>query len=68
MSKVSVLKNICKGCTYCINVCPKKVLKLSEDFNLKGHHYAVVTDKENCIGCGMCTEICPDAALELSEE
>lgn len=64
---VRVLTNICKGCRYCVNVCPKNVLTLSSDFNAKGNHYAIPEHAEDCIGCGMCTEICPDAAIELGE-
>ena len=66
-SEVKVLVNICKGCLYCINFCPKHVLALSEDFNAKGNHYAIPQNPEECVGCGMCTEICPDAAIELKE-
>ena len=66
-SKVSVLTNICKGCCYCVNVCPKKVLSLSEEFNAKGNHFVIPLNIEDCVGCGMCTEICPDAAIELEE-
>ena len=65
--KINVMREICKGCLYCINTCPKGVLKASGDFNTKGNRYAVAENPANCIGCGMCTDICPDAAIELSE-
>ncbi|MFH1715167.1 MAG: 4Fe-4S dicluster domain-containing protein [Elusimicrobiota bacterium] len=55
----------CKGCALCIDVCPKKILKLSNDLNEKGYHYIVITDADECIGCGACYTVCPDCVFEI---
>lgn len=68
MMKVEILREICKGCMYCIGACKRGVLTPSEDFNTKGNRYAVAAAPEKCVGCGMCTDMCPDAAIELTEE
>ncbi len=52
----------CKGCAFCVEFCPQKVLKLSADFNPKGFHYPVVV-KDECINCTLCLSLCPDYAI-----
>ncbi|MEG0229691.1 MAG: 4Fe-4S binding protein, partial [Oscillospiraceae bacterium] len=38
MAKMIVDENICKGCGLCVTVCPKKIIKLSEEkLNSKGY-------------------------------
>ena len=65
MSKgvVHIIIDRCKGCRFCIECCPKKILKLSSASNLKGYHYPVVIDEEGCMNCKTCEEICPDFAI-----
>lgn len=53
----------CKGCSLCINVCPKKVLELDE---VRGKSMAM--RPEDCIGCRQCENICPDLAITVKEE
>lgn len=53
----------CKGCGFCIDLCPKKVLRQSEVMNAKGYHPPELYDVEGCIMCDICTEICPDFAI-----
>ena len=60
--KVDVNKNWCKGCSICINVCPKKILKLGEDFKV----YCV--DESLCVGCAICEIKCPDYAITISKK
>ena len=71
MSKVLIESNKCKGCTLWVEVCPKKCLEISKDFNNKGYHPAVFknekafVDAEKCYGCGVCAAICPTEAIKL---
>ena len=49
----------CKACERCIIACRQGVLKMSEDINERGYHYAVYTG-EGCNGCGDCYYTCPE--------
>ena len=53
----------CKGCEFCIEFCPSRVLVRSKAFNAKGYHYPIVTQPEVCINCTGCMTICPDYAI-----
>jgi 2-oxoglutarate ferredoxin oxidoreductase subunit delta len=68
--KIHVLKELCKGCSFCVEYCPKEVLKLSEEFNKKGYHPPVAVKEEECVACGLCELICPEFAIyaEVIEE
>ena len=67
--KVTILENICKGCSLCASVCPKKIMAPDmEKLNGNGYHPAAVRDPEKCIACGMCAMICPDSAIKVERE
>ncbi len=57
----------CKGCGLCVDVCPKHIIKMSENFNQMGHRYAEVSDEDKCTGCGLCFQMCPDLVIEIEE-
>ena len=56
-------KEFCKGCGYCIEMCPTHCLEFSKDFNYKGYHYPVLAIPEKCTGCDICGIFCPDFAI-----
>ena len=58
---------LCKGCYYCIEICPKEVLEKSDILSQKGYLIAKVGNIENCIVCRMCEKICPDFAISVNE-
>lgn len=60
--------DLCKGCSYCIKFCPKKILELSKERNKSGHFYPHVNDADKCISCAICATMCPEAAIELKKE
>lgn len=64
---VSLIIERCKGCSYCIEYCPKDVLVMSELFNKKGYHYPEIVKTGQCVNCGLCSNICPEFAI-FSEE
>lgn len=68
MSKVSVLKERCKGCGLCVAACPKKNLSLGKKFNAQGYAYVRWSDDQGCTGCAFCAELCPDVALRVYKE
>lgn len=61
--KVFVLKDRCKGCSFCVTCCPMKVLEISKEFNRKGYRFPVVKNPGDCINCGLCEMLCPDFAI-----
>jgi 2-oxoglutarate ferredoxin oxidoreductase subunit delta len=61
--RVFVTPERCKGCGYCIEFCPTKVLAFSDDFNSKGFHPPYAARPEVCTGCNLCGIYCPDVAI-----
>ncbi len=53
----------CKGCGFCIEFCPPKVLAFSRDFNDHGYHPPYLAKVEACTGCDLCGLYCPDFAI-----
>lgn len=48
----------CKGCHYCVHVCPAGV------FEADGHQVRVA-HPDRCRSCQLCVWICPDFAIEV---
>ena len=61
--RVVILADRCKGCGFCVEYCPKDVLRMSEEFNVKGYHPPEVVDDGGCVNCNLCEMICPDFAI-----
>ena len=60
---VHIDKNRCKGCAFCVEYCPKDVLELSEEFNVKGYHPPFIKKEDDCCYCQLCETICPEFAI-----
>ena len=68
MAKVTFNEDICKGCGLCVEVCPKKILKIDEKrLNSKGYNPAVMTDLAACIACAFCAKMCPDCVITVEK-
>lgn len=65
---IHLVKDECKGCGFCIEFCPKKVLEESEEINARGVHPPKVADQSKCKLCGFCTAVCPDFAIFVMEK
>ena len=59
MAKLTIVKDLCKGCGLCADVCPKGLLALSKHINARGYHLIAIEEQEKCIGCGACENLCP---------
>ena len=55
----------CKGCEVCVPACPTDVIRLAEDVNGKGYHYAYMENPDNCTGCVNCAIVCPDGVITV---
>lgn len=60
---VVIIEDRCKGCEFCVEYCPKDVLKMSTEFNRKGYHPPEVVLEGECVNCNLCEMICPDFAI-----
>ena len=68
VGEVHVIENRCKGCGFCVEYCPRKVLELSHDFNEKGYHFPVAARPQDCVDCKLCQNICPEFAIFVLSE
>ncbi|MHB8109118.1 MAG: 4Fe-4S dicluster domain-containing protein [Syntrophorhabdaceae bacterium] len=62
---VNIDQERCKGCTLCIEFCPKKVITLSGKLNAKGYYVAAFDGGNECTGCATCAAMCPEVAIEV---
>jgi 2-oxoglutarate ferredoxin oxidoreductase subunit delta len=66
VDRVVFATNLCKGCSLCVDVCPKHVLALDEStVNPLGYHAARLTDAAGCTSCVLCARVCPEAAITV---
>lgn len=64
---ITIIKDFCKGCGFCIEYCPKKVYEFSEEMNKKGYRLPCALRVEECTECGLCDLYCPDFAIVLEK-
>lgn len=64
LEKIRLTTERCKGCGYCVSVCPKGALTMTNEINDKGYNFPAV-DQEKCIQCSMCYRVCPDYVFEI---
>jgi len=63
LGKIYVKENRCKGCTFCVEYCPKEVLGMSTGFNDRGYHYPYAMKPDECVDCKLCQRICPEFSI-----
>jgi len=60
---VHLIPERCKGCGFCVEFCPRKILTMSEQTNAKGYHLPMISADSQCLDCGLCMLLCPDFAI-----
>lgn len=56
----------CKGCSLCVEFCPKDILMLDRaKINEKGYNLVTIIEPEKCIGCAFCAIMCPDSVITV---
>jgi 2-oxoglutarate ferredoxin oxidoreductase subunit delta len=65
---ITIERDLCKGCEFCIEFCPRKVLEKSDQLNKRGVYPPRVADEGKCTICGFCSSICPDFAISVKEK
>jgi len=63
IGRIHIDKDRCKGCAFCVEYCPRDVLELSEEFNIKGYHPPFIKNEDDCCYCQLCETICPEFAI-----
>jgi len=61
--EVHIIADRCKGCRFCVEYCPKDVLEMSDEFNIKGYHPPKVVKHGECVDCNLCEMVCPEFAI-----
>ncbi len=65
MPHVEIEAKYCKGCGYCVDVCPHKLLQIGKTTNAIGQHAAEQTDPDRCTACKLCSIVCPESAITV---
>jgi len=67
VGKITVDREKCKGCGYCVVFCPTKNIVISARLNQRGAYPAEYKGKEDkdCKACTFCALMCPEAAIEV---
>ncbi|MBU0498514.1 MAG: 4Fe-4S dicluster domain-containing protein [Gammaproteobacteria bacterium] len=65
---VTINKNWCKGCGFCVGFCPTNALAMSDEYNAKGYHPPYVKTPEDCRNCDFCQSICPEFAIYVNRK
>lgn len=64
---VHVIEERCKGCGFCVEFCPKGIIKMAAHTNSRGYHPPEILDDSNCVNCGLCALLCPDFAIYVED-
>lgn len=65
MAYIVIDEKKCKSCYFCIDACPKGLIKKSDKAGCTGNLIVEFKDNNNeCIGCKSCAISCPDLAIK----
>lgn len=64
--EVHIFNDRCKGCSFCVEYCPRDALEMSPEFNAKGYHPPRVKNPQACLECHLCEMLCPEFAIYVT--
>jgi NAD-dependent dihydropyrimidine dehydrogenase PreA subunit len=59
MNHIQIAPDECKGCRFCVAMCPQRCISISDSINKLGYQFAEFTS-EKCTACGICFDVCPE--------
>jgi 2-oxoglutarate ferredoxin oxidoreductase subunit delta len=65
MAHIHVRRDECKGCRFCVVICPKQVYEMTDRYNVRGYRVPEVCDEAACVACQRCETICPELAIYI---
>jgi 2-oxoglutarate ferredoxin oxidoreductase subunit delta len=68
MAKIVINTDRCKSCMLCVTVCPRGLIRQSNELNKRGMYPVARTkskSKDGCTGCALCALMCPDVCIEV---
>jgi 2-oxoglutarate ferredoxin oxidoreductase subunit delta len=68
VNKIKIKEEYCKGCGFCVEICPQGIIKQNNKTNERGYIIPEVTNQGECIACKKCELICPEMAVTVIEE
>jgi 2-oxoglutarate ferredoxin oxidoreductase subunit delta len=66
--RITIERELCKGCKYCVLSCPKGVIVIESEFNTSGFFPAKAEHMGQCTGCALCAQMCPEIAIAVWKE
>jgi 2-oxoglutarate ferredoxin oxidoreductase subunit delta len=64
-TEITLNRDLCKGCGYCVEFCPRRVFKSSNVSSHRGVAPPDIEDKARCTACGLCVMLCPELAISV---
>ena len=65
-ARIEIDDERCKGCGYCVEFCPREVLKMSTELGPKGYLLVAIEDESKCLACGYCEAVCPEFGIKVN--
>ncbi len=63
--RIEIDREACKGCGYCVDACPLRIIVMTKQFNKAGYFIATPDRIEQCTGCAICANMCPEIAIAV---
>jgi len=58
---ITILNSLCKGCGFCIQICPMEALNWSDTPYEVSGKFILEIDAGKCVSCGICQKFCTKA-------